>query len=147
MTGSHDSGEVPAQRPPARAIPPRARARRSEPPRKATVKVPRVTWDDPDRPPSFAATDSDPTPTVLPTPRASSSSTKTPALQTTTTGMAHLPLVPPPGINDEDTLDEPPPPALHPVTTRPVSPRPALAGRINTGEYRFVSSKPPKRDP
>jgi hypothetical protein len=61
--------------------------------------------------------------------------------------MAHLPLVPPPGITEEDTLDEPPPPALHPVTTATTAPRhPALSGRVNTGEYRFISSKPPKRD-
>ena len=139
MTGSHDSGEVPAQAAPR--PPPRARKPRSEPPRKPTVKVPRVQWEGSDRPPTFAATDSDPTPTMPTMPKSSKSS---PALAAAPTGMAHLPVVPPPGISEEDTLDEPPPPALHPVTTP--SQRPALSTRPSTGEYRFISSKPPKRD-
>ena len=124
MTGSHDSGEVPAQ---------------SGPQKRPTKKVPRVEWPNPDRPPSFAGIDSDPTPTG---PRSSPPPMRALAPQAT----PHFPLVPPPGISDEETLDEPPPPTLHPVTTPPASPHRALGNRVNTGEYRFISSKPPKRD-
>ncbi len=127
---SHDSGEHHEVGGVRRAPPPRP-ARADEPPKTPTVKMQRVRWDDPDRPPSYERPEAKPA-------------------QRTASLPAHLPHVSPkmpePPAIDEPEIDEPPRPPPAPLPPR----RPALGRHVSTGEYRYVaprsSSKPPRRD-